>query len=208
MKNSELRLPCIGPFLFLLLNAGNIYYQHLQADKKEHKSSPSTFSPLSHFSKGSLHQAHCFHTTGVSVSHRVIGLGGTTESHQFQPAAPRNPACCSCINPHRCVSKLSLEASSKEESMTPKQCFPVVYYHCLWESFLNILSKFAPLQFKPIFVLSLVLMSKQLSSSLPIWKLLHYMPSVFSRPNKPSQPNHSPSSCTMEGPGSPLALLG
>lgn len=31
---------------------------------------------------------------------------------------------------------------------------------------------------------------------------------LFSSPNKPGRPSLSPSSCTMEGPGTPLALLG
>lgn len=69
----------------------------------------------------------------------------------------------------------------------PKHFFPVVYYHCLWESFPNIVAKFPPLQFRPIFVLSLVLMSKQFSSSLLIWKLLPYMPSAFPSLDQTSQ---------------------
>jgi len=64
--------------------------------------------------------------------------------------------------------------------MTPEQYFPVVYYHCLWESFPSILSEYPPLQFMSIFVLSLVLMSKQFSSSLSVWKLLQYTSSAFS----------------------------
>lgn len=46
-----------------------------------------------------------------------------------------------CATPHSCVSQLFLEASNMEELMT-QQYLPVVYHHCLWEIFPNILSKF------------------------------------------------------------------
>lgn len=69
------------------------------------------------------------------------------------------------------------------------------------------ISKFAPLQFKPIFVLCLVLI-KQTIFFLSAYLEAIALSLLFSRPNKPNQPNLSTSSCPMEGPGTPLASLG
>lgn len=168
IKNSELILS--SPYL--TQEAYTISIILWQARRSTTQAPPPTLQRKS--APGSLF-SHC---RGF-CSGRVIGLEETTWSHQISASCPRRASWYLCYSPQMRFKTLP-RGLQQEESMTPEQYFPVLYHHCLWENFPNVLSKFAPIQFKPLFVLSLVLMSEQFSSSLPMWKLLHCVPSDFS----------------------------
>lgn len=177
MKNPELRLSCVGPFLLILLHTGNTDCQHPEADKKEHKSSSKTFSSVSRFDKGSLHQAHCFHTAGVpcySWSHRA----GRDHRPPLIPAScPQEGSAVAVLVPTGGSQTSSKEGSTKKESMTHSnyifQRFTIITFGKTFLIFCSNLPHSSP-KVGLNCIKSLVLMSKQFLSPLPTWKLLYY----------------------------------
>lgn len=75
-----------------------------------------------------------------SRSHSV----GRDRGYWLQPTASTRP-----VIPYRCLSRLFLKASSKEESVA---LFSSGFTTTIFENFFLILCKFSPLQFKPIFI--------------------------------------------------------
>lgn len=117
---------------------------------------------------------------------------------------PKGRLCCSCVSTHRCFSNLFLRGLQQESVYDIlKLYFPVVYHHCLWKNFTNILFTFTPLKSKSVLKLHQILGFDEqtifvLSACLEA-VVLHCVPSAFS--SQRSQPNLSPFPCTVEGPG-------
>lgn len=97
---------------------------------------------------------------------------------------PKGRLCCSCVSTHRCFSNLFLRGLQQERIYDIlKLYFPVVYHHCLWKNFPNILFKFTPLKSKSGLKLHQILDFDEqtifvLSACLEA-VVSHYVPSAF-----------------------------